>query len=473
LHLLLVLADELKTTNLPWAVTMMSVICPAMDELPPGLEEGGLKEFAAKLRDMAWLPELTRELVRALPASVRREVLCAAVEQAAVEQPRDVCVNRLLGLAELSDRIGESDGVALRSHIMVVVGWLVVRWDERTYQAHKSCLEFTLIKRDTIAQSRFSISIKGKTSYAIGKSAIELLRLADRFRMAVEAGDLFTAALAIRDCTYPAFCGTALRRLAEAAGKKLAAAGDDGYWVPLQMARVLAATGDRDCSQLAAEILSTRVQTQEHQQLAIQRMMEEVEPEQSAARSILARVGHSLPSLCGDEHSLKLDIILMMDEGRRLVAQAVVSGLRGDWGWDGPAFASVFNTLADRVDLGPALPAIQSTVRFEIGGKGRIEGVLDGVPLTDLRQMKASTETIRLPRDQIRHAHPWVRGWRLAWAMLDRSTKFPADPMLLLGAKAIDAAAADGLRGGAEELLHRLKRLCCRMATCKTSCAPC
>lgn len=34
LHLLLVLAEELKTTNLAWAVTMMSILCPAMDELP-------------------------------------------------------------------------------------------------------------------------------------------------------------------------------------------------------------------------------------------------------------------------------------------------------------------------------------------------------------------------------------------------------------------------------------------------------
>lgn len=455
LHLLLVLADELKTTNLPRAVTMMSIICPAMDELPPGMDEGGLTEFAAKLRDMARLPDLTREMVSALPASVRREVLCVAAEQAAVEQSLDVCVNRLLGLAELSDRIGESDGIALRSHIMVVVGWLVVRWSDETYQAHKTCLERTL-KRGSIAQSRFSISIKGKTSYAIGKFAVALLGLADRFRKAVEAGDLFTAALAIRDCPYPQFCDTALRRLAEAAGEKLAAAGDDEYLVPLQMARVLAATGNADCSQLAVEILSTRVQTQEHQQLAIQRMMEEVEPEQSAAGSILARVGHSLPSLCGDEHSLKLDIILMMDEGRRLVAQAVVSGLRGDWNWDGPAIASLF-TLAERVDLGAALPAIQSTVRLEIGGTGRIEGVLNGAPLTYLQQIKTSTETIRLPKNQIRHAQPWVRGWRLAWAMLDRSTKLPANPMLLLGVKAIDAAAADGVRGGAEELLHRLK----------------
>jgi hypothetical protein len=34
---------------------------------------------------------------------------------------------------------------------------------------------------------------------------------------------------------------------------------------------------------------------------------------------------------------------------------------------------------------------------------------------------------------------------------------FLKDPMFLMGVKAIDAAAADGLRGGADELLHRLK----------------
>jgi hypothetical protein len=454
LHLLLALADELKTSDLPRAVMMMSVICPAMDELPSGVDEGGLTEFAAKLRDMAWLPDLTRDLVSALPASVRREVLRVAVEQAAAEQSSDVCVNRVLGLAELSDRIGESDGIALRSHIMVVVGWLVVRWSERTYQAYKSCLEFTLIKRGTIARSRFSISIKGQTSYAIGKSAVELLGLADRFRKAVEAGDLFTAALAIGDCPYPEFCGTALRRLAEAAGEKLEAAGDDGYLVPLQMAMVLAATGDADCAQLAAEILSTRVQTQEHQQLAIQRMMEEVEPEQSAAGSILARVGHSLPSLCGDEHSLKLDIILMMGEGRRLVAQAMLDGLSsGEWN---KAQAVLFyNTLAPRVDLGPALPATQAMVRLGNGGGGRIDQVLEGAPLNAL--MNLVGRHVDLSDTQIRHVGPWARGWKLTWVMAHANAAFLNDPMLLMGVKAIDAAAADGLHGGADELLNRFQ----------------
>jgi hypothetical protein len=459
LHLLLALADELKTSDLPRAVMMMSVICPAMDELPSGVDEGGLTEFAAKLRDMAWLPDLTRDLVSALPASVRREVLCVAVEQAAAEQPRDVCVNRLLGLADLSDRIGENDGIVLRSHIMVVVGWLVVRLDERTYQTHKSCLEWTLINGGVIARSRFSTSITGKTTHAIGKFAIALLGLADRFRNAIESGDLFTAALAIRDCPYPEFCNTALRRLAEAAGEKLAAAAYDGYLVPLQMAVVLAATGNAECWELATSILSTRVQTPEHQHLAVQWMLGEIEAEQSAAGAgILARVSHSLPALCGGGHSLKLDIILMMDEGRRLVAQAVVDGFLNDIClWSKAQAVSFYNALAHRVDLGAALPRLQTTVRLEPGEKARIEEVLDleGGPLTDFKAIAGMG--LDLSDGQVRHVVPWARGWRLMWVMLHASDAFLSDPMLLMGAKAIDAAAGDGLSGGVDEQLHRLK----------------
>ncbi len=43
------------------------------------------------------------------------------------------------------------------------------------------------------------------------------------------------------------------------------------------------------------------------------------------------------------------------------------------------------------------------------------------------------------------------------WAMFHASNAFLSNPMLLMGAKAIDAAAADGISGGADEQLHRLK----------------
>lgn len=457
LHPLLALADELKTTHLAWTVTMMSVICPALDDLPPGVEDAGLTAFVAKLRAMARLPELSRELVNSLPPTARSEVLCVAVEQAAVEQAPDVCVNRLLGLAELSDRIGESDGIALRSHMMLVVGWLVVRWSEPTYQAHKSSLEAMLSRGGAVAPSRFSISIKTKTSYAIGKFAQALLGLADRFRTAVETGDLFTAALAIRECPYPEFCNTALRRLAEAALEKLAAAGDEGYLVPLQMAVVLVATGNAECSQLAAEILSTHIRTVQYQHLAIQRMMEEVEPEKrGVADGILTRVIDALPRLCSEEYSLELDIILMMEEGQGLVARAAVKGFL-DGRWSSAIDGLLFDALSPRVDLGPALPAIQTTVQLEAGGKGRIEKVLGGPPLSDLRKL-AVLGLYFIPSEcRIRHVRPWARGWRFIWTLLVANNVFlEHDPKLLMGANAIDAAAADGLRGGADELLHRL-----------------
>lgn len=459
IHMLLSVAVELKTTepqapNLSRAVTMISMTCSALDELPLGADERELAEYAAKLSDMTQLPELTRDLVDGCPATVRSEVLCVAVEQAAAEQDSRVCANRLLGLAELSDEIDESDGIALRSHLMLVGGWLVVRLSDQLYEAHTSSLQSILMERDATAKRRFSILTKSKTSQAIGKLANALIDLADRFRSAVETGDLYAAALAIRECPYPELCNTARRRLAEAVREKLAAAGDKRDVVALRMAVVLVATGDAECSRLAATILSIVFRRVEHQRFAVQQMMGGVAREQGDIDDIVVRMVDALRRLCSDEHSLELDVILMMDQGRRLAAQIVVDCLRLGKS-NNPTLISLFNELAHRVDLGVALPAI--TVRFEDGGKGPIEEVLEEAPLATFKQIATWRNYTDLSDYQIQHVHPWARGWRLMWVMLDMNTAFSGDPMLLMGLKAIDAAAADGLRGGADELLHRLK----------------
>jgi hypothetical protein len=179
-----------------------------------------------------------------------------------------------------------------------------------------------------------------------------------------------------------------------------------------------------------------------------------------------------LPLLCSPERSPELDVILKMDEGPKLVAQATVDGLlKGKW--NNHKLFLLFEALAHRVDLGPALPAIQTTVRSEVGGKGRIEQVLDGAPLTDLKTLMRWH--VDLSGSQIQHVRPWARGWRFIWVMcraeptrVRASMRSPSlkdvklsaffkDPMFLMGVKAIDAAAADGLRGGADELLHQLQ----------------
>ncbi|VTU40905.1 hypothetical protein H4CHR_05638 [Variovorax sp. PBS-H4] len=453
LHLLLSFADLLKTTHGPWALTIMAVACPAMDELPPGTDDAGLAEFATKLREMARLPELTRDLVGGLPASMRTEVLCVAAEQALTQSSPEACVTRLLGLAELSDKIDERDGLALRSHMMVVVGWQAVRCSGPAYQAYKTCLE-AMLSRGSVAKSRLSISVKTKTGYAIAKSAKALIGLADAFRGAIESGDLFKAALAIRACPHPEFCDTALRDLVQRVSERLTAAAEAGDVVEVQMARVLLATGDAQCARSGARLVATRFRTAAFQQWAIEQILESGESTPNPSGSLLARMVDALPGFCSEEPHVGLDILLMIEDGRKLVAQAVVRGLASGV-WSSPKIRALFNGLADRIDLGAALLAVQGLVQFSHDGKGRIARVLDPSARTPLGQIERWRKFF-VPFEPVRDPQSWARGWRALWAMLDRDADLPTGPMVLLAMNAIDAAAADGLRGGADELLHRL-----------------
>lgn len=324
-------------------------------------------------------------------------------------------------------------------------------------------------------------SIAGKTGNTVEKPAETLIQLAEDFRRAVAADDLRTAAVLIRDCSYPEFGNPARERLTEAVIAKLSAAGykaelrplsfmvlaekstdveqEEQRSVALQMAVVLAATGDPECSQFAGTILSIVFPMPQDPEWAIRRMVGE--PKRNIVGVIPALMIYALPLLCGAELSPELDVILTMGGGQELVARTAANGLlNGKWNND--QVAALFNALAPLVDLGPALPAIQTTVRLGKGEKGRIEQVLDGAPLTDLK--KTVGWHVDLSDRQIRRVGPWARGWRLMWVMLraeparvkDPMLSFLKDPMFLMGVKAIDAAAADGLRGGADELLHQL-----------------
>lgn len=364
---------------------------------------------------------------------------------------------------------------------MSAVSRLLVRWDEPVYQAHKGALPAIPAKTVSILRGRLLSSIAGKAANTVEKPADTLIQLADTFRRALDADDLRTAALLIRDCPYPEFGNPARERLIEAAIGKLAAAGykaelrpvsfmaleekstdverEEQRSVALQMAVVLTAAGVPECSQLADTILSIVFPMPQDPRWAIHRMVGE--PKRDNVGAMPTLMIYALPLLCSAERSPELDVILKMNEGQQLVAQATVDGLRNGK-WNNAQVTLLFNALAPRVDLGPALPAIQTTVRHEVGGTGRIEQVLDGAPLTDLKKMLVWH--VDLSDSQIRHVRPWARGWRLMWVMLRAqptslkpALSFLKDPMFLMGVKAIDAAAADSLRGGADELLHKLK----------------
>ena len=476
---LLTIAKNPEACNLPKAMTMMRIISPVLSQLSIETSEVANVEFLAKLKGMAWL-ELTPKSFDHLSADELAEVLCIAVELAASSETTEECVNRVRGLAALSDRIDESAGKALKSTLMrVVLGWLL-NWSERDYEAYKNSLQGIL--KNLELGLRPDLSIGARASVLVGTPASRLSNLADDFRRAVDADDLRTAALLIRDCPYPEFGNPARERLFKAVIEKLAAAGYKAELQPfsfmvlaekstdvereaqrsvaLQMAVALAATGDPECSQFAGTILSIVFPMPEDPEWAIQWMVGEPKPDIVGAIPTL--MIYALPLLCRAERSPELDVILKMDEGQKLVAEAAVDGfLNGKW--NNANKALLFNALAHRVDLGPALPAIKTTVQLENGGEARIEQVLDGPPLTALRKLAGWRMYVNLSAGQVRHVHPWARGWRFLWIVLTTKTAFldePAflkEPMLMMGAIAIDAAAADGLRGGADELLHRLK----------------
>lgn len=477
LYSILAIAKNPEVCNLPKAMTMMRIISPVLSQLSIETSEVANVEFLAKLKRMAWL-ELTPKSFDHLSADELTEVLGIAVELAASSQTTEECVNRVRGLAALSDRIDESAAKALRSTLIRVVLLWLVRWSERDYEAYKNSLQETLTNLE-LGLRPDTFSIRARASVLVGRPASRLSTLADNFRRAVDTDDLRTAALLIRDCPYPEFSNPTRERLSEAVIEKLAVAGyqaelrpfgfkemvekstdveqEEQRSVALQVAVVLAATGDPECSQFAGTILSIVFPMPEDPEWAIRRMVGEPKPDIVGA--IPPLIIYALPLLCKAELSPELDVILKMNEGEKLVAKATVDGfLNGKW--NNAKEVLLFNALAHRIDLGSALPAIQPAVPLEAGGKARIEQVLDGPPLTALRKLASWSD---FSAGQVRHVHRWARGWRLLWIMLTTKTEFldePAflkEPMLLMGAIAIDAAAADGRRGGADELLHRLK----------------
>ncbi|WP_162576871.1 hypothetical protein [Variovorax sp. PBL-H6] len=485
LNSLLMIANNPQACGLPRAMRMMRSLCPVLSQLSvKWREDAAMVEFLAKLTGMTWR-EPTLQSISGIPAHARAEVLQIAVELAASSQTTEECLNRVRGLAALSDKIEKIDegaGKGLKSHLMrVVLGWFA-QWSEADYGACRGLLLETLTNLELGLQPGMASSISARVSVR-GKPTTMLAHLADDFRQIVGNGDLRKAALLIRAAKLADFGSLAREKLIGAVIDKLSEAGykaelrpfsfrvlaekstdveqEEQRSVALQMAVVLTAAGDPECSQLADTIISIVFPMPQDPQWAVQRLIGP--PKKNIVGVIPSPMIYALPLLCSPGHSAELDVILKMDGGQQLVARTAVDGLLNGT-WNHAQLEFLFNALADRVDLGPALPAIQTTVRPEVGGKGRIEQVLDGAPLTDLKKMMSWH--VDLSDTQIRHVRPWARGWRFVWVMFRAEPTRLRDPelfsilkdsMFLTGVKAIDAAAADGLRGGADELLHRLK----------------
>jgi hypothetical protein len=152
-------------------------------------------------------------------------------------------------------------------------------------------------------------------------------------------------------------------------------------------------------------------------------------------------MANALPTLCSDDHAFVLDVVLATEEGRELVAQAVVNCLLRD-DCSGDTIASMFRKLAPRVPILHVLPNILLTLKWDVDGS--CKGVSPGEPLA-----KMIAVAKRLTMDKLVPFEPsprWTSGWRsLGLIILDhRQGKHGIaahDSYRLLAARLIDAAA--------------------------------
>lgn len=225
--------------------------------------------------------------------------------------------------------------------------------------------------------------------------------------------------------------------------------------VAREMVTVLVMTGEPYYVEAAKTILSAACAEPEHQRAVIQKLIEGLR-HGILVDTLESNMVHALPTLCSADASFELDVILAMNEGQKLVAEAVVKLLRHHQP-DAATVASLFKALAHRVDLRAAMPAVQTVAvrSSETGPIDRIEpgGLGTGVMKTMSARMKRVQLGAQLA-DCTRLLRQWAPGWRLLLFM-NLEPGLVHDPLWLFAAKAVDAAAGDPVCGGAEELLNQ------------------
>ncbi|WP_146039430.1 MULTISPECIES: hypothetical protein [unclassified Variovorax] len=472
---LLQISNDLGAHELARSVTMKCIIWPALDQIAGPVETRRMD----KLEAMAWFPKLTPELLDAVPVSLQSEVLRVAVEQAVNSRNNQECLDRLQDLASLSGKIGEPLAKELKSHVKSAVTQLSLKWDDDLYESHKNSLQKVEKKAHRVQPGSVMESLKARAIRFLGNDSTDartLVHLADDFRLAIQSGNLHGAALLIRDSPYPEFGDAAREELFNAVVARFAevelelrqwpfmliksesnhpelAAKQDS--VALEMAAVLIVTGESYDSMLAASILSAHFATQQRQQAAIQRLIEGLGIGRHALTIVDVLDGdlvHALPELCSADHAASLEVILAMEEGRSLVAIAVVDCLLQDDCSDA-TIALLFKAFAHRIDLRAALPPI-------VTGTLQVDERIVMMPMESpqLKMMKifGLLRMAKFADDYAANCDQWAPGWRLLACMHDQPEVFNQAATVLLAVQAIDAAAADGQHGGAKELLDRL-----------------
>ncbi|MDR6534997.1 hypothetical protein [Variovorax soli] len=458
---LLQIANQLRAHELTQAVAMKCIVWPCLGRIMIPVDQ---EHVRMKLEAMAWFPQLTSKLLDHVPDSLKSEVLRVAVEQAVQSPDIEECTDRLRGLASLSGKIDEALAEELRSHVMTALSHLSLQGDEAV-QGHWKLLKSVEKEVRSAQQSGIADLVRTKVRGLLGKASVDtLLRLAENFRLAIATGALDAAARLIHDCPYPEFGEPAREELFQAVVERFATVGlhleqrplrlgkaelndklkvqDDAQQdrVVLDMAIVLmaTATGDLYYSTLATSILSMHFVTPEHQLAGIQTLIVRagLELRDVIVLDVESDLFRALPELCSADHAITLEAILAMDEGRRLIAEAVVDYLLQD-NFNGAAIGPLFKALAHRIDLRAAL-------RLPEDPMNKI-----------LRQMKYAKLQFGFDED-----FDWAPGWRLLACMHERHAELIEMPSkthaLLRAVQAIDAAAADRLHGGAREQLNAL-----------------
>jgi hypothetical protein len=486
LHSLLWLADDVERHDPARAGAMKCITWPVLTtgKTPlPVVEAYGnkLSGLLDGLQAKAWLAERTLHLLYKVPAGLQGEVLRIAVEQAVNSQDIEKGLGRLRELASLSNKMDAEFAEALKSYLVSALTQWSLQWDESDYKAHgRSLLK---IQQEVQQEPQTGIlgSLKVKAGRILG-NADTLVHLAADFRQALRDGHLHTAARLLHQSPHPEFRHGVYGELFEAVSQKLGAVGIEVLNLDIkkidqedaeaaakqasvarEMAAVLFMTGEPYYAEVATAILSSMGAGQKQ---VIQALVERIgTPGDTLRRNMV----HALPMLCRADHSVELDCILAMVEGPGLIAHAVVDYLLQDRfllqnryalvrsRCSGATVALLFKALAHRVDLGAALPPIQTTVVPQGNAQGSIKNIAQEQPLDDMVALSRQMAAIELGKlnDCIRHLHQWAPGWRLL-LLMNLKPGFFNSKLRLLIAKAIDSAAANPGLGKSEELLSRL-----------------
>lgn len=451
LHSLLTIAGELAGQDPAKAMLMKCIIWPVLAKN----QRGHVEEFA-KLRTLAGIPELTKELLNLLPQSMQGKVLRVAADQLARalnehEHAFPTQRNALSSMVALPASLANIEQAKIQ--LKRLLAWLSPRVNPELARELGFHVANAWKDRHFADEPLKDGSAAEEEIETVKQQALQASQTAQNFRQAMKARNLIQAASLIRHLPDPTFRAEASGLLFKAIGNKLWGVGIDPQMlqkinqtddeasrrqasVVAEVYTLLTMTGEPNHKKMAARILALV-----EPELLIQLQLEKLKPGGSDLRGQMAA---GLPTLCHGDHFSELAIILELDLGKRLAAQAAIDYLSVG---NSATVTLLFTTLAHRIgiDLRAALSP-PSTLETPRASQQSI-----------WNRLKARMKGIKFDEAQLAewtpHLDQWLSGWRLLLSMslapdfFDRS-----DPNLRPAVIAIDAAAAGAKSGAAIEV---------------------